>query len=56
MCEYCNVNNNEENLLGDDGIVTDPVSDKKYLFVAHFVNEYYRIGVNYCSQCGKKLT
>lgn len=55
MCEYCSEGNNEENLLGDDGVVIDPVSDKKYLFVAHFVNEYYRIEIKYCPQCGREI-
>lgn len=53
-CEFCDEYNTENNLLGGEGIVVN--KDKKYLFIAHFQNEYYRINVKYCPECGKKLS
>ncbi len=56
MCEYCDKNNKEESLRGDDGVVYDEKESRHYLFIEHFYREVYRIEVNYCPECGRKLT
>lgn len=55
LCEYCNVENKEENLRGLDGIVYDGEENKYCLYIEHFRNEKYRIEVKYCPECGREL-
>jgi hypothetical protein len=55
MCEYCHEDNTEESLRGDDGIYYNQDNGRYYLYVEHFLNEKYRIEVEYCPKCGKKL-
>lgn len=60
-CEYCDEKNTEENLKGGhEGIIHNRSSNKNrfaeyYLFINHFHNEFYRIEVKFCPQCGREL-
>jgi hypothetical protein len=56
MCEYCSKENTAESLRGDDGIYYDNKKEKHYLYIEHFRNEKYFIEVNFCPQCGEKLS
>lgn len=53
MCDYCNKENNVEDLAGSDGIIFE--NGKYYLFIEHFYNEKYMIEAAYCPRCGVKL-
>ncbi|PLR99595.1 helix-turn-helix domain-containing protein [Bacillus sp. T33-2] len=55
ICDYCDKNNTEESLKGDDGVFYDTNKGKHYLYIEHFRNEISRIEVNYCPKCGSKL-
>ncbi|MED3792410.1 hypothetical protein P4571_08135 [Niallia alba] len=56
MCEYCLETNMEDQLRGSDGVVYDTENQEYNLYVEHFRNERHWIPVNFCPQCGKKLT
>lgn len=54
MCDYCDKDNTEECLSGDDGILFGK-NGEHYLYIEHFRNEKYWIKVDYCHKCGEKL-
>jgi hypothetical protein len=55
MCDYCHEENSLENLSGLDGVLFDKEEGKHFLYIEHFRNEKYKIEVNYCPECGRKL-
>lgn len=55
MCDYCSSKNTDENLRGEDGVYYDRKKSKHYLYIEHFFKEIYRLEVNYCPECGRKL-
>jgi hypothetical protein len=55
-CEYCNENNNADNLRGNDGVFYNNEDGRYYLYIEHFRNEIYMISVNYCPKCGLELS
>ena len=55
-CDYCDIYNTEEVLKGYDGIVYNKSVKQYYIFAEHYEGETVRIPVQFCPQCGRKLS